>query len=338
MKRLFALAVAATAFVACMPGAQAQEKKVVVHAWAGVWGDAMRAAWFAPFEKETGIKVELRPQGSMMESLAKLRAQKDNMDIDVWLTGMTPTILADEAGLLASLPRDKMQNAKYLPPALIGDKYAAAWTIFYGIVYNKQKVPFEIKSWNDLLDPRLKNKISIPHATGYGGKFMLLLAWLGGGGEANIEPAFALGKRLMPNVAVISRSDPEAIKFLTSGETDVATMMPYGNFIEVQKSGSQYAFVSPDPFVPTNFNNFALLKGPNLENGIKLIDFALGKEPQADLAARMGVIPANSEAPTPASLAAFAPPREKLKFPDEAAVTTNLNAWAERWNKEVQTR
>lgn len=316
----------------------AQEKKLVLHAWGGVWGEGMKAAWFEPFEKATGIKVELRPQGSMMDSLAKLRAQKDNMDIDLWLTGMTPTILADEAGILASIPRAQISNARYLPPAMIGDKYVGVWSIFYGLVYNTQKVPFQIKNWNDLFDPRLKGKISVPHATGYSGKFIALLGWMGGGNEKNIDPAFVLAKKLMPSVAVISKSDPEAIKLLTSGEVDVATMMPPGNFIEIRKAGAQYAFVAPDPYVPANFNNFALLKGPNQANAIRFIDFVLGKDRQADFAERMAVIPANSEAALPKSLAAYTPGRDKLRYADEAVVTRDLNAWADRWNREVQVR
>lgn len=318
--------------------AAAQEKKLVLHAWAGVWGDAMKAHWFEPFEKETGIKVELRPQGSMMESLAKLRAQKDNMDIDLWLTGMTPTILADEAGILASIPAAQLSNAKYLAPSLIGDKYVATWTIFYGIAYNKTKVPFEIKKWDDILDPRLKGKMSIPTATGYGGKFIALLSWMGGGSEKNIEPAFATAKKMMPNVAVVAKSDPEAIKFLTSGETDVALMMPPGNFIEIMKAGPQFAFVAPEPWVPANFNNFALLKGPNQANAIKFIDYVIGKQPQTAFAEQMAVLPVNSEAATPKSLASYAPSRDKLRVADEATITKDLNGWAERWNRDIQVR
>ena len=338
MKSALKLLIGATGLLVLAGGAIAQEKKLVLHAWSGVWGEGMRAAWFEPFEKASGIKVELRPQGSMMDSLAKLRAQKDNMDIDLWLTGMTPTILADEAGLLAPIPRAQISNARYLAPAMIGDKHVGVWSIFYGVIYNTQKVPLQIRSWNDLFDPRLKGKISVPHATGYSGKFIALLGWLGGGSEKNIDPAFALAKKLMPNVGVISKSDTDAIKLLTSGEVDVATMMPPGNFVEVRKAGAQYAFVAPDPYVPANFNNFALMKGPNQANAIRFIDFVLDKERQADFSERMAVIPANMEAGIPKSLAAFAPPREKLRFADEVTITKDLNAWADRWNRELRAR
>ena len=56
----------------------------------------MKEAWFDPFEKATGIKVEMRLQHGMMDALAKMKASKDNIGVDVWVTGLVPTMLADE--------------------------------------------------------------------------------------------------------------------------------------------------------------------------------------------------------------------------------------------------
>ncbi|HEV7368236.1 ABC transporter substrate-binding protein [Arenibaculum sp.] len=328
---------AAAALLAGIGGAEAQQK-IVLQSWGGTWGDAMKEAWFEPFEKETGIQVELRPQGSMMDALAKLVAQKDRMDVDLWITGMTPTALADEAGILETIPRGKLTNAEHLPDALIGDKYVGVWNTIYGVAYNKETVPFPITKWSDLLDERLAGQVGIPHATGYGGKFILLLGWLGGGDVDNIDPAFEVAAQLKPNIGIISKSDPEAIKFLTSGEVDVAAMMPPGNFVQIREAGPQFEFVAPEPFVPANFNNFALLKGPNTEAAVKFIDFAISKQAQEELARRVLVIPANTQAAIPEELAPFAPPPERLRYPDEVAITKVLPDWAERWDRVIQGR
>lgn len=332
---LAAAGILAVAALTASTGATAAGK-VVVQTWGGTWGKHMREAWFDPFEKATGITVEMRPQGSMMAALAKLKAQKSNMGIDVWVTGMAPTLLADEAGLVHPIPKDKLKNAGDLAPGLLGKNYVGVWTIFYGLVYDKTRVPFQITKWTDLADPRLKGKISVPHGIGYGGKFIVLLAWLNGGSETNIDPAFKMLEKIKPNVAVISKSDPEAIKFLTSGETAVATMMPLGNYFKVRQAGDKYVFVAPDPYVPANFNNFALMKGPNTENAIKFIDFAISKEAQENFAARVGVVPANAKAKVPEKLKAYTPDRSKFKFADDAEITKHLAKWADRWNKAIQ--
>lgn len=336
MFRMMAGAAGALMLSMAAHGGALAQGKVVVQTWGGIWGKQMKAAWFDPFEKKTGIKVVMRPQGSMMAALAKLKAQKGRMGIDVWVTGMVPTILADEAGLLQSIPKDKLSNAGELRDGLLGDKYVGVWTIFYGLVYDKQKAPFPIKSWNDLADPRLKNSISVPHGTGYGGKFIVLMSWLGGGSEKNIDPAFAMLSKMRPNIAVISKSDPEAIKFLTSGETSVATMMPVGNFLKIKEAGSRYVFVAPKPYVPANFNNFALMKGPNTENAIKFIDFAISKQAQEDFAARVGIIPANKNAAIPEKLKQYTPAADRFRYPDDAEIKKHLAKWADRWNREVR--
>lgn len=320
-----------------LSGAHAQNKqKLVVVSWGGTWGEAMKETLFKPFEKETGISVELRTQGSMMDMLATLTAQKDRMEADVWVTGIAPTLLADKAGLLQSIPRDQIPNAAELPEGLVGDKYVALWNIFYGIAYNAKTVPFEIKDWRDLKDPRLKNRIAVPHGSGYGGKFITLQAWLGGGGEQNIEPAFANLEALKPNIAVVTKSDPDAIKMLTTGEVDVATMMPVGNFLQIKERGSQYRFVAPTPYVPVNFNNFVLLKGPNSAAAIKFINFALSPTAQSALAEKVLVLPANPKATIPAALKPYTPVNMKMRVADEATIAEQLPSWANRWNAALQ--
>jgi putative spermidine/putrescine transport system substrate-binding protein len=339
LKFMRVVAAASACFAAALlvlPAAARAQEKLVVISWGGTWGDAMREVLFDPFTEETGVEVELRTQGSMMDMLATLTAQKDRMDADLWVTGMAPTLLADQEGLLQEIPLDRMPNASTLPAALAGEKHLALWQIFYGLVYNSEAVPFEITSWEDIFDERLAQSISVPHGSGYGGKFILLLSWLGGGDENNIDPAFEMLEKLRPNIAVVPRSDPDAIKFITSGETDVATMMPIGNYLQISESGDQYKFVTPEPYVPSNFNNFVLLKGPNSEAAVQFMDFALDPERQAALAEKVLVLPANPEADVPEALAPYAPKPDQLRYADEKVLAEKLPEWADRWNQIIQ--
>ncbi|WP_175483337.1 extracellular solute-binding protein [Salinihabitans flavidus] len=296
----------------------------------------MREVLFDPFTEETGIEVELRTQGGMMGMLSQLVAQKDRLDADLWVSGMVPTMLAEQEGILADFPINEMSNVAPMPDNLAGENHVALWNIFYGLVYNSDAVPFEITAWEDLKDDRLTRSISIPHGSGYGGKFILLQAWLGGGDEQNIEPAFENLEELLPNVALVSTSDPDSIKFLTSGETDVATMMPVGNFLKIRESGDQYKFVAPEPYVPANFNNFTLLDGPNSEAAIEFVNFALAPERQTALSERLLVLPANPKAKVPEALAPYAPSPDKLRFGDEVAMGEAVADWASRWDAAIQ--
>lgn len=326
--------IAAAAVLAPVAGAAAE--KITVISWGGTWGDAARETLFDPFTAETGIEVELRTQGSMMDMLASLVAQRDRMDADVWITGMAATILAEQEGLLQTIPYDRMPHAAAVPSDMAGDTYLGLWQIFYGLVYNSRAVPFEITSWDDIFDPRLRGSISVPHGSGYGGKFIVLMSWLDGGDETNIDPAFTRLERLKDNIAVVARSDADAISFITSGETDVATMMPVGNYLRIRESGDHFRFVAPEPFVATNFNNFALLNGPNSEGAIKFMDFALRPDRQEALAERVLVLPVHPEAAVPEALAPFAPAPGNLRYADDRAISGVLPQWVERWNRLIQ--
>ena len=339
MRRHSMLALLAGATTPLMPifRASADEpKKLVVITWGAKTGDDMKTVWFDPFTKATGIPVEMRLQGGMMDMLATLRAQKNRMDADLWFTGMVPTILADQAELLQSIPLDHIPNAKNLPPAVVGDKYLGVFMTTYGLSYNTQKVPFKITKWDDIFDPRLKGRVDVPHVTGFAGKFLVLLSWLGGGNETHMDPGFAKLKQLVPNIGIVSKSDQEEVNFMTTGEADVAAFLPITDYNAIRAAGSQYAYVSPSPIGLSDYNNFALLKGPNTPAAIKFMNYALGPEQQTAYAARGGFLPVNLKSKVSPELKAYVPPRNEMRFADQAAISKGLQDWTDRWNQIVQ--
>ena len=272
----------------------------------------------------------------MMDMLAQLRAQKDRMDADLWFTVMVPTILADQSGLLQTIPIDQIPNAKNLPPALVGEKYLGVFNTTYGLSYNTQKVPFKITKWDDIFDPRLKGRVDVPHVTGFAGKFLALLSWLGGGNETHIDPGFAKLRELLPNIGVVSNSDQDEVSALTTGEADVAAFLPITDYNAIRLAGSQYAYVSPAPVGLADYNNFALLKGPNSAAAIKFMNFALGPEQQTAYAARGGFLPVNIKAKVSPQLQGFVPPLSQMRFANDVAISKALPDWTDRWNQIVQ--
>jgi putative spermidine/putrescine transport system substrate-binding protein len=311
--------------------------KVVILTFGGTWLDYMKKDIIAPFEKETGIQVEARVFQNTMEGLAQLKAQKNNLDVDVWVTSPIPALLAAKEGLSEPLSASELPNAKYLPPSLVTPEYVGWYKFFFGIVYNKASVPEGIHTWKDLWSPALKGKLGIPTAAYGQGKFVVLLNWLAGGTEQNADPGFNLAKTLTPSVGAFFHSDTEESKFLESGEVAVASFMMVGDYLPLAESG-KYAFVAPEPYVPTTVDCFALLKGKNRENGLKFIDYALSKKAQEAFAADGAVLPINSQAAAPASLAKYAPSDSLYKYVDEGAASDHLQGWIERWNKEVQVQ
>ncbi len=173
-----------------------RRRKARLHVLGWTWADYAQKAFVEPFEKETGIKVEVRAHQNTMDRLAKLQAVRNNLDVDVWATSPVPAAGALSQGVGAKFDPTRGANAAKLPKELITPACIAWYRFFFGIVYDQKKVPFEITKWTDLLDPRLKGQIAVPNASNGEGKFLIQLAWLSGGSENNIEPGFEMAKKL----------------------------------------------------------------------------------------------------------------------------------------------
>lgn len=312
------------------------EEKLVFMSWGGTWATYAQKAFVEPFEKETGIKVEVRAHQNTMDGLAKLQAVRDNLDVDVWATSPVPAAVALSQGVVAKFDPSKVANAANLPKELITPACIAWYRFFFGIVYNDQKVPFPITQWKDLLDPRLKGEIAVPNASNGEGKFLLQLAWLSGGSENNIEPGFEMAKRLRPNAGIYYNSYTERDKALAAGEVSVGGMSLVGEYLDLAKGNPQFKFVAAKPFVPADFDCFSIVNGKNQANAYKFVNFALSKAAQESFASQALVLPAAKEAAVPAALAPYAPADLVYHYPDSAIVKDKLQNWIDRWNQEVQ--
>src|SRR4051812_13778711 len=106
----FARCVAAILGAGAVFGAIAQQRTLTLIAGGGLQGESNVKAFVEPFEKETGIKVNVVKDQASLSSF-KLKVQSGNVDFDV--TGMTPPnigILAKE-NLLEPLDYKQMDNA-----------------------------------------------------------------------------------------------------------------------------------------------------------------------------------------------------------------------------------
>jgi putative spermidine/putrescine transport system substrate-binding protein len=254
----------------------------------------------------------------------------------VWATSPVPALLASQEGLTQPIPADKLANAAKLPPDLVTPEWIAWYRFFFGIAYDSSKVTKGITEWKDLWDPSLAGRVGVPSGDYAQGKFIVLLSWLGGGDETDVEPAFKLAQTLKPNAAAYFKTDSDEEKLLQSGEVNVASFMMVGNFLSLAED-PKMKFVAPKPYVPATVDVFTLLKGKNTPNAIKFLDYALSKQAQEAFAADAAVLPANKDAAAPASLAKYAPPEDQYRYVKEKAILNSLQGWADRWNREIQT-
>lgn len=317
-------------------GAKAGAKKyqgqtLTLLMWGSGWDESMQAA-AAEFEKQFGAKVRNESQESSSDGLIKLQAMKGKPSIDVWFT--VPFVVArTPKGLLADIDLKYMSAKADLMPGAIAKNYVTCYYYPFGISYRTDMVSKPITSWEDLWDPSLKGKLSIPSAGFFSGNFLILAAYLNGGSEKNIDPGFAKIKKLLPNVANIYDSDATPRQLLAQGEVAVAVGGAdyYGFLVE---RGIPAKFLTPKP-APLEYDVLTVIKGGNEALAHEFINFMVQPFAQQRTVVEWKCIPVNTKVAPAKELEAAVPKLDDLIQFDIPTVNENLPGWMDRWNREI---
>jgi putative spermidine/putrescine transport system substrate-binding protein len=309
--------------------------EVVLLTWGGAWHDVFRSI-VPGFERETGVKVRIVTQTGAVGGLSLLRAQRHRPQVDVW-TSIESTALAGwNEGLLDAVTADGVPNVGKVPSRYRAIYGPALWLSLRGIFYRADLVPFEIRRWEDLWDPRLRGRVAVTIVLD-SGSFLVMAALINGGDERNIEPGFQKIRELVPNIGAVFRTDAESIRLLEAGEVAV---VGWGILPNVYKllldPGTRYRFVVPPRPQFVAVIPISLVRGrPNGRNGELLMNYFLRDDIQWLLAKELGVVPANSRAKMPEKLRQFVPRLDQVYQVDWSVVNANFASWLERWAKEV---
>lgn len=249
------------------------------------------------FESKTGIKVVEVNDGTTRLT-GRLRAEKSRPQCDVWYGGggIVPFIAAAEDGLLESYHPKAVGDMPASRGNLVLRDKDFRWTgmcvIALGYAYNPQVLPEDQipKTWDELADPKYKNKIEM-WDPGVSGTAMLFLGsslqrYINNGqGE---EAGWEYLKRFWKNLKGYTVEGKPAFN-VARGSVAIGIHFEHQvlEFVEEQTGGelgnSEDAnivwYLPPDS--PVSVDPIALIKnGPNPENGKKFVEFVLSEEGQ----------------------------------------------------------
>lgn len=297
------------------------------------------------FEAKTGAKV-VYVSGNSTDILAKLQAQKGRQELSVALIDDGPMYQAVGQGLCAKV--DEAGPVKELYPAarMIGGKSVGIGFIATGLAYNKEvfarngwKAP---TSWNDLTDPKYRQKVVIPPITnGYGLLTLLMMAKLNGGGENNIEPGFeVMTRKVAPNVLSWEPSPGKMAQMLQTGEAALA-VWGNGRVQAVIDQGAPVDFVYPKEGAVVILVAGCPVEGaPQPKLAQEFVQFVVSAESQAALAHDLGWGPVNRTSKIPPDIAkkvVFGPDKvNALVAPNYDVVNAKRAEWTARWNRAVE--
>ncbi len=266
---------------------------------------------FAAFTKETGIKVNV-VNATADELMQRLETEGKNSNADILIT-------VDAGRLYRAQSRDLLQpvSSEILDanvPANFKEENGYWYAMTYRariIAYSKDRVnPDDIQRYEDLADPRWKNKILVRSSEHVYNQSLLASIILANGEEKAQEWVNGVVANMARNP---KGSDRDQVKAVAAGEGDLAIVNTYyvGLMLndenpEERKAAEQVGIIFPnqdDRGTHVNVSGVAVTKyAPHKENAIKLIEFLTGEVAQRILSGMNYEFPINSEIPQTATI------------------------------------
>ncbi|WP_029003053.1 ABC transporter substrate-binding protein [Azorhizobium doebereinerae] len=321
----------------------AQARPLVFATFTGSWEEAHKAVLVPAFRKMTdNAQIVLDPMLSV-DQIAKVTAARANPPIDVMLHDPGPALIAIADGLVEPYPVAKSAYYKDLISEAQVDTGPAPFFQVVGLTYNPEVIKTPPTSWADLWKPEYKGRVGITNLNStLGTGFMVEIAKMHGGSEANIDPAFAAIDKLKPNLAAVAANPGALATLFQQGQIDISP----GNFNAIQilkAKGVPVEFVAPKEGAIAFKTTMHIVKNsPNQELAFKLIEAALSPEVQATLmASPYLIVPTNGKVPMTGEIAkVLAKDTDELKkkfvFQDWKAINAQRSAWIERFNREIR--
>jgi iron(III) transport system substrate-binding protein len=237
------------------------------------------------FEAKYGITVNYVRMSSG-EALARVNAEKDNPQFDIWWGGpMDSFISAKESGLLE--PYDSPNYANLVDPAKSKDadnQYVGIYMGSLGFATNTDWLAANPgmeapTSWDDLLKPEFKGQIMVAHPSSSGTSYTALATILQIKGE---EAGWEYLKQYAAQVSQFTKSGAAPAKFVGQGEAAVGIVFSHDIVNEIDNNKLPLKLTFPSEGTGYEIGAMAILKGAKHMQAAKLwYDWALTPEAQA---------------------------------------------------------
>jgi putative spermidine/putrescine transport system substrate-binding protein len=307
-------------------------KTIRAQFWGGADGLAIRKYIVDPFEKRTGAKVVVE-EGNTSASIAKVRAQKADPQLDVILLDDIGVLTLAREGVLDKLDLSKLPNSKDVHPSyVIADQHGIGFFNYITTVLYNEKLAPAPTAWTDLWKPELKGKVLAPKGEDTQSLLLTVMAArLNGGSLDDLSKAWPKLAELKPNIHSYIENRALAAEALQSGEALYAVDIPY-YFKAYIDRGYPIAMTTnlKEGFFSIT-GSAALVKGGKGDRAVAnaLIDQALSAEAQAGLAKELWYGPTNPKAKLDPAIAKYlvhtpeqyekAIPVDRLKLLDQRA-------------------
>ncbi|MDP8101164.1 ABC transporter substrate-binding protein [Phocoenobacter atlanticus] len=240
------------------------------------------------FQEKFGVKTSFI-RSSSGTVLAKLQAEKNNPQGDVWYGGTFDShSQAAEMGLLTQYKSKYLDDVmpKFKDPGKLKGNYSSV--VYMGVLgfgvnterlkkLGIKKVP---KCWKDLTDPRLKGEVQVADAQSSGTAYTAVATFVQLWGE---DEAFKYMKKLHKNISQYTKSGTAPSKNIARNETTIGIGFLQNYSFEREK-GAPLDVIVPCEGTGYELGGVSLIKNARNEKNAKLfIDWVMSKESQESL-------------------------------------------------------
>lgn len=321
----------------------AQASRIVFATFTGSWEEAHRDVLVPAFRAANpGAEIVLDPMLSV-DQIAKITAARSNPPIDVMLHDPGPALIAIAQDLADPYPVAQSAHYKDLIAEAQEPMGPAAFFQVVGITYNPDRIKTPPTSWADIWKPEYKGRVGITNLNStLGTGFMVEIAKMHGGSEANIDGAFKAIDDLRPNLAAVASNPGSLATLYQQGQIDIGP----GNFnaIQILKArGVAVEFVAPkEGAIAFKTTMHVVKNSPARDLAFKLIEAALSPAVQAKLMdSPYLIVPTNSKVKMGGEVAKVLAKdhddmKKKFVFQDWKKINEQRSAWIERFNREIK--
>lgn len=275
-----------------------------VQSWLGGWGRALRDAVCAPFERETGVRVEQVPHVGLKlpAALREALAGEGRPPVDVVWSNSVPALHAERVGQCVPLELDArgLRARAFAGRAAHGRGVVHPYVVYYVLVY--RDAAFEHGppgSWQTLLHPRHRGKVAIYP----GGNGLYPIAQVMGGGSMmtyphQLEPCWRFMAKLAPQIGELEYSIGMEER-LRSGALDLC-FRALTNALAFRAAGLPVGWCVPREGTTDTLDALWIPRGTaNAALAQRFIAFALRPDIQTLFCRALGAMPVHRAAEVP---------------------------------------